>query len=241
MKTLLISGDTYPHRRTLSNLGAMFDYTLKAYIANDSEPMQAFLATVPTLEQSPHQDIILNEAFEVSQKNAKSQIRADKLEAKAKRLANLSDSTNPPQHVKDFLSLGEPIKIGHHSEWRHRRTIEKYNATLNKKYNLQKESEEAQRLADYYRSQTFRTTEEKETLKTKAKTIQALACKLYAQAHKPGDLYDGWHQQTPRIIAKVNKTTVTLDTWSKWEISYDKAFPAYVTQAKAQLEKESEK
>ena len=84
----------------------MFSYELKAYLATDSEPLQAFLATVPDdLEQSPHHDTVLDEAFEVSQKNAKSRLRADKLEAKAERLAALSDSTNPPQHVKDFLSL----------------------------------------------------------------------------------------------------------------------------------------
>ena len=84
----------------------MLSYELKAYLATDSEPLQAFLATVPDdLEQSQHPDTVLDEAFEVSQKNAKSQLRADKLEAKAERLAAISDSTNPHQHVKDFLSL----------------------------------------------------------------------------------------------------------------------------------------
>lgn len=240
MKTLLISGNTYPHRRTLRNLGAMFDYTLKAYICNDSEPLQAFLTTAQYLEQSPHTTTTLDESFEVQQKNIKSQLLADKLEAKSERLANLSDNTNPPEYIRDFLSLGEPIKIGHHSEHRHRRTVEKYNATLDKKYALAKESEEAARLSEYHRAKTFRTQGEKDALKAKAKAIQALACQLYAQDHKPGDTYNGCHTG-PRIISKVNKTTCTLDTGSKWEISYTKEFPEYVAKAKAQLEKENSK
>jgi hypothetical protein len=51
---------------------------------------------------------------------------------------------------RDFLSLGEPIKIGHHSERRHRNLIERNHNRMAKSVELTNKAEEYSRKADYW-------------------------------------------------------------------------------------------
>jgi len=53
---------------------------------------------------------------------------------------------------KDFLALGEPIKIGHHSERRHRALIERNHNRTNKAVEFSKKSEEYESRAEYWQS-----------------------------------------------------------------------------------------
>lgn len=48
----------------------------------------------------------------------------------------------------DFLSLGEPIKIGHHSENRHRRAIENANNNMRKSIDAEEKAREQERKAE---------------------------------------------------------------------------------------------
>jgi len=50
----------------------------------------------------------------------------------------------------EFLSLGEPIKIGHHSENRHRRIIEQAQNNMSKSVELLKKAESYKDRADYW-------------------------------------------------------------------------------------------
>jgi hypothetical protein len=52
----------------------------------------------------------------------------------------------------DFLSLGEPIKIGHHSEGRHRRIIEQANNNMRKCVELSGKVEQQESKAEYWAS-----------------------------------------------------------------------------------------
>lgn len=52
----------------------------------------------------------------------------------------------------DFLSLGEPIKIGHHSEKRHRKIIEQANNNMFNSVKFSEISEEYKERAKYYES-----------------------------------------------------------------------------------------
>ena len=54
----------------------------------------------------------------------------------------------------DFLSLGEPIKIGHHSERRHRRAIENANANMGKCVAMSEKAGEHEAKAEYWASRT---------------------------------------------------------------------------------------
>jgi rRNA maturation protein Rpf1 len=50
----------------------------------------------------------------------------------------------------EFLSLGEPIKVGHHSEKRHRALIERNNNRMSKSVELAKSAEDSKRRAEYW-------------------------------------------------------------------------------------------
>jgi len=50
----------------------------------------------------------------------------------------------------DFLSLGEPIKVGHHSEKRHRALIERNNNRMSKSVEFSKKSEEYESRVSYW-------------------------------------------------------------------------------------------
>ncbi len=52
---------------------------------------------------------------------------------------------------RDFLSLGEPIKVGHHSEKRHRALIERNHNRMSKSVEESKKSEEYESKADYWK------------------------------------------------------------------------------------------
>lgn len=57
---------------------------------------------------------------------------------------------NASNRHKDFLSLGEPIKIGHHSEKRHRRIIEQARSNMDKFVEHLHKSEEYEAKAEYW-------------------------------------------------------------------------------------------
>lgn len=61
------------------------------------------------------------------------QKRIDKLNGYAESAKEKSDSFYEKSNEhKDFLSLAEPIKVGHHSEGRHRKIIERANNNMSK-------------------------------------------------------------------------------------------------------------
>lgn len=59
---------------------------------------------------------------------------------------------------KDFLSLGEPIKIGHHSEARHRRAIDDAWNNIGKSVEMDKKASEHERVAKYWESKASTIT-----------------------------------------------------------------------------------
>jgi len=54
------------------------------------------------------------------------------------------------QEGKEFLSLGEPIKVGHHSEKRHRSLIERNWSRMDKSVEFSKKADEYQYRAKYW-------------------------------------------------------------------------------------------
>lgn len=57
---------------------------------------------------------------------------------------------------REFLSLGEPIKVGHHSEGRHRALIERNHARMGKSIELDKKAESHAYKSQYWESQAGR-------------------------------------------------------------------------------------
>jgi hypothetical protein len=63
-----------------------------------------------------------------------------------------TDYYNASHEGKDFLALGEPIKIGHHSEKRHRALIERNDNRMRKSVENSKIAEQHESKAEYWAS-----------------------------------------------------------------------------------------
>jgi hypothetical protein len=69
-----------------------------------------------------------------------------------------NDRWSAAQEGREFLSLGEPIKVGHHSEQRHRALIERNNNRMEKAMECTNKAEEQQRKAEYWESKAEEIT-----------------------------------------------------------------------------------
>lgn len=77
--------------------------------------------------------------------------KAEKLEGYAANAEKRSEKYYlASQEGKDFLSLGEPIKVGHHSERRHRKLIERNWERMGKSVAEDEKAKEYQRRAEYW-------------------------------------------------------------------------------------------
>lgn len=82
--------------------------------------------------------------------------RAEKLLSSAQRAENRSNQAfEASNEGKEFLSLGEPIKVGHHSEKRHRALIERNWARIEKALEAQKKQEEYEYRAEYWKDKAL--------------------------------------------------------------------------------------
>lgn len=79
-------------------------------------------------------------------------------ERKAEKYRNASESSlrksdekwKASEEGKEFLSLGEPIKVGHHSEKRHRALIDRNWKRTEKALEFENKAEEQKRKAEYW-------------------------------------------------------------------------------------------
>lgn len=72
--------------------------------------------------------------------------RIDRLEQRAASARSVSDSAYKASHdILGMIPMGQPILVGHHSEGRHRRDLDRANRNMRKSY-------EASKKADYYAS-----------------------------------------------------------------------------------------
>lgn len=84
-----------------------------------------------------------------SQERAKN--KADKLQGYAVNAEARSDKYyNASKEGADFLALGEPIKVGHHSERRHRRLIERNWERMGKSVAESDKAKEYERRSEYW-------------------------------------------------------------------------------------------
>ena len=82
----------------------------------------------------------------------------ERAKAKAERYSNWAASAEKKsnqfyeasQEGKDFLSLGEPIKVGHHSEKRHRALIDRNWNRMGKSVEMSEKAEGHESKADYW-------------------------------------------------------------------------------------------
>ena len=77
--------------------------------------------------------------------------RADRLNGAANNATKKSDACwEAANEGKDFLVLAEPIKVGHHSEKRHRALIQRNHDRMDKAMGLQKDADKYAERASYW-------------------------------------------------------------------------------------------
>lgn len=150
-------------------MNTYFKFEPNVFLAKCPEPHQkGDIIPVTTKYGKENDSIVFNRIFERDGFYYYSIVRADGFNVqewakrKAERLegAQANASAKSDQYWeaasegKDFLVLGEPIKIGHHSEGRHRALIERNHARMSKSMELQKKAEAYQDRAAYWASRT---------------------------------------------------------------------------------------
>lgn len=75
-----------------------------------------------------------------------------------KNIAKSNEKWEQSQEGKEFLSLGEPIKIGHHSEKRHRALIERNMSRMEKAVEFENKAKELLRKAEYWEAKANEIT-----------------------------------------------------------------------------------
>ena len=115
-----------------------------------------------------HEAIVFNEILNKDGLYYYSVVRADgyniqeRAKAKAERLQNWANSAEnksnqyykASQEGKDFLVLAEPIKIGHHSEKKHRALIDRNWDRMGKCVQFSDKAKEYENRAEYWAKQT---------------------------------------------------------------------------------------
>lgn len=234
MKTLKLIWNTYEIRRDIVKLWFIFSYQENWYIWNCNTITEKLENKIKELwlEYEELEYIEINEQYIVNQKNLRAEKKAEKYSRYSISTEKKAEQTKLSKQEENFLSLAEPVKIWHHSEKRHRKLIEKSWNTMWKRVALFEKAETYQDKAEYWKNKKFITTKEKEEKKQYMKEITEKALSMWKEDHKIGEEYIGWHTNNPLIIAKINKTTITTETWSKWDIKYSKDFDSYLQKAK---------
>ena len=115
-----------------------------------------------------HECIVFNLIYKKDGFYFYSIVRADgynvqeRAKAKAEKYQNWANSAEQKsnqyfeasQEGKDFLSLGEPIKVGHHSEKRHRALIERNWNRIGKSVEFSEKAESHESKAEYWAKKT---------------------------------------------------------------------------------------
>ena len=108
--------------------------------------------------------------------------KADKIAAAAQKAQSKSnDYWKASDEGKDFLVLAEPIKIGHHSEKRHRALIERNHNRMNKSVEFQRKADKLSDRAEYYENK------EAEIDLSMPESVEFYEAKL----HRAKEYYDG--------------------------------------------------
>lgn len=152
---ILITGKTYPLRRDLRGAGAIWNDDVKGYLVKPENTRAIDIAT---------QNSLIIEQVETEAENlepatgdnlrairqARIDRKADRLRAQAKTAdmrAQAAYSRIKP-HERDFLRLAEPIKVGHHSEQKHRKLIARFNSAMESSFEESKRADDLRRRAE---------------------------------------------------------------------------------------------
>lgn len=152
MRIILITGDTYPHRRALRTVGAHWSRALEGWVISaEAEPSVRAIVepaglTMEMCDEDHGAPAPMSYADRRAAKVERHERRAERLEARAdareRRRGEAQAALNANPMYSDFSIMTEPIKVGHHSEGRHRRAKARVAAKMDKVVTLWREEAE---------------------------------------------------------------------------------------------------
>ena len=152
MDAILITGNTYPNRRTLHGAGGRWSADLEGYLfdgahsAAAEELAEQLGLRARQVDVEPEELAPPSYAERRAARTRRHERNADRYAARAESREDRRDEIrtqldNDPR-ASDWQFFTEPIKVGHHSEHRHRRDRERISAKLDKAHTLWREAAE---------------------------------------------------------------------------------------------------
>lgn len=152
MRIILITEETYPHRRVLRTVGAHWSPAHEGWIISaEAEPSVRAITdpvglTVTILEEGAGALGPASYAERRAAKAERHERRAERLEARAdsreRKRGEVESALAANPMYSDYSFYTEPIKAGHHSEGRHRRAKARVVAKMDKVVTLWREEAE---------------------------------------------------------------------------------------------------
>ena len=140
-------------------------FTANVFLAKtEKEYQKGDVITVTTKYGKENESIVYNLIYSKDGYNYYSIIRSDgfnvqeRAKLKAEKYGNWADSAQDKSNQKyeeskegkDFLVLAEPVKVGHHSEKRHRALIERNWARMSKSVEFRDKAKEHEQKSEYW-------------------------------------------------------------------------------------------
>lgn len=211
----LITWETYLLRRKIKSFWYKWDWENKGWIWNILNEEVEKLVSDNSLYLEEIEDKELPEMTKLDYDIAYAKKRLEKWWVKQEKKELEWNTSKISEQEREFLKLWEPIKIWHHSEWRHRRLHEKLDRDFERRWQAYKEAEEAKNKKEYWEDKLKELEAKKNWTWLNAKQKKQKVVDLIKSKIKVWDKVI--YNRTECIVLKINKNTVKLDNFS-WNI-----------------------
>lgn len=160
----------------------------------------------------------MNTAEYQERQEAKAEYYKDKAEA----LKSASQSAyNRSKAISDLIPMGQPILIGHHSEARHRRDIDRIQNSFNKSIELREKAEYYEHKAENAINNNNISSDNPEALKLLKEKLEALEQKraeLKKDKNKPAYVLPNLAGQIRQVRERIKQLEATASIEDKEEV-----------------------
>ena len=157
MKAIRLTGEhTYVYRREIRRAGGVWNYELMGWIfPAGKEVVARELANVHDLVTDEVE--VADDTFEPLEGERLREYRQEKNNRKAEKLIKWADSREKKadqllhkhdHYTKDYSFVTQPILVGHHSENRHRKLLNRIRTDIDTGYGLQSEADKLRQRAE---------------------------------------------------------------------------------------------
>jgi len=206
---IILSGDTYKIRHEIRALGGVWQPGEKQYIVPESKRDQV-AALIGTRKIEVFDSEAPDNAFEPltgdalrAYRQAKADRKAERIQARADKKSALAESLFEKEHrIADMIPFGQPILVGHHSQRRHERDIERMQSLSSKACAAYQEGQHLARVAERLARPV--------AIKGDAEARHEAHRQKIRESVKVGDMVNAGCFNQKKVL-KINKKTLTVE------------------------------